>query len=337
MSTSNILKVEGAAWSVASEVENAIKDIRSSEGIVKALDLDYTVSLHNLKTDIDEPVPDFYGLYRDDTNKFLGPVTSYLPIVTQNVDSFKSVEALIEDSKFTPVVCDTYNGGAQIFGVFKYNDEYQISPDIDDNMSQYFIIINNHLKPNGEVTVINTPIRISCMNALSHALSKAEFKFQISASADQSNSVSATIQNAYLSSQIRMQKFATDLLNRKISSKGLEKLNDFLFPYFDDSDDSAVNHTRANLTIQNQRNAFEECLKADNLANYKGTMWQVYNALTDYAQHYYNSGAAAKGFSLIERMNRIPGVNPAATNESLKVTKFLKNIKNFEAKSRKAA
>ena len=87
MPTNTLLKVEGTAWSVEKPIEEALKGKTNSEDIITSLGLDYTVSAHHVKTDIEEPVPGFYGMYRDDSNTFLGIVKSANPIITQNVDN----------------------------------------------------------------------------------------------------------------------------------------------------------------------------------------------------------------------------------------------------------
>lgn len=67
---------------------------------------------------------------------------------------------------------------------------------------------------------------------------------------------------------------------------------------------------------------FIECMGADNLGNYRGTQYQIFNALTDFSQHY--SRDAEFGLDLEKRMNMLPGSgveSPASV-----VTKFMKLI-----------
>ena len=327
MTTSNLLKVEGAAWTVAAEVEQQISSFKTSEEIIRSRNLDYNISQHNLMTDVQDPVPDFYAMYRDDNNMYLGSVLSKDPIVTQNIDSFVSIDPLLQDGTLTPVIADSYKNGRQIFGVFKMNEKFDV---LGDQFNQYFIIVNDHLKPDGHVQVVNTPIRIACMNAYSSALSRANLKFKIPVFGDYSTEqISTSIMNAYERTADAVVKTAEDLAAIKISKVGVAKLLDELFPYLDDSSES-TNHDRANQAIDAQREAFVVCMNEDNLQNFQGTMYQVWSALTDYTQHYHRD--SRKGFNLQNRMALLPGVDPEATNDSLKVTKFLKNIDKFAAR-----
>ena len=333
MSANTMLKVEGAAWSIAAEEQEQIQALKTSRAIVSSQYLDYTVSAHNMKTDIDEPVPGYWAMYRDDTNKFLGPVKSNNPIVTQNVDSFRSFEPLIADGTIKPVTVGDYAGGSQIFCCFQINETFDV---LDDSFRHYFIVVNDHLRPDGNLMVINTPIRIVCMNALSAAISKSRLKFKVPAVTEgpQIEQVAQSIMGAYKNSVVSLQNTAKKLVDIQISRKGIDKLLDELFPYLEESEDGATNHTRANQTVSMQREAFIACLDESNLSKYQGTMWQVYNALTDYTQHYFRSGD--RGFNLQHRMTLLPGLNPEATSESLKVSKFLNNIEKFQ-RSRKIA
>ena len=49
---------------------------------------------------------------------------------------------------------------------------------------------------------------------------------------------------------------------------------------------------------------------ADNLNNVRGTQAQVYNALTDFTQHYFKS--TDKGLDMEARMSVLPGYGPAS-------------------------
>ena len=327
MSTNTLLKVEGTAWSVSGKIEEALQGKTKSEDIVSSLGLDYTCSAHNMKTDIDEPVEGYWAIYRDDTNKFLGPVKTMNPVVVQNVDTFKSVEPLLEDGTFRPVVADTYMGGKQIFGCFELNTPFNV---MGDEFKQYFIIANNHLKPDGNVTVINTPVRIACMNAMSYALRRANLKFRIPATVENSSYevVSKTIMNAFNRTVDSMRNTAEHMVDVKVSRDGINRILDELFPYIEESSEGTTNHDRANATVEAQREAFTHCLNADNLSNFQGTMYQVFNALTDYTTHYYRN--AEKGFNMEHRMTLLPGMNPEATTEALRVSKFMNNLKKFE-------
>lgn len=324
MSTNSLIRVEGAAWSVASSVTKEIRRLKTSEGIVKKLDLDYTVSPHHLKTDIDEPVPNFWAIYRDDTQQYLGAVKSSSPTLIQNVETFCNIEPLIKEEILRPTVVDTYAGGRQLFGTFEVKETFDI---LGDSFTNYFVVVNDHLKPDGNLKVISTPIRMACMNAMSAALRRSNMVFTIPGILDESKlpSISETILNSHKNAIENMASAANKMVDIKINKSIIDKILDELFPLLND-DLESTSHERANLTVIRHREAFLDCMNADNLSNFKGTMYQVFNALTDYSQHVFSS---EKGFDLQNRMTILPGVNPEATNNSLKVAKFLKNMQTY--------
>lgn len=265
-------------------------------------------------------------MYRDDTNQFLGITTCETPNIVQNVDTFQSIESLISNGYFTPTCVDSYDNGSKLWGSFAYSDSFSV---LGDTFDQYFIVVNDHLRPDGNVTVINTPVRIACMNAMSFALNRSTLKFSIPAIVDnnQLDTMAATIQNAYDRTTKAIEKSATSLVNKKINKDGIQKLLDDLFPYIPETEEGTTNHDRANAFVNAQREAFLTCMSADNLQNFNGTAYQVYNALTDFAMHYYRNGG--KGFDLATRMTVIPGMNSQAATNGAKVTKFLKNVDRF--------
>lgn len=323
MSTSTLLKVEGTAWSVAKDIEEALQSKTSSRDIVESLGLDYTVSAHHMKTDIDEPVSGISAIYRDDEQKFLGCVNTGTPNLVQNVDTFSSLEPMLEDGTLRPLVADTYNGGRQMWGCMEYTKTFDV---LGDSFKHYFIVVNNHLKPDGNVTVINTPVRIACMNAMSSALKRATLKFKIPAVVDEANRpvVAKAVADAYERSVRAIRKTAEDLVEIKVDRRTIDKILDELFPFIPETEEGSTNHDRANNTVQLQREAFVNCLNADNLTNFTGTAYQVFNALTDYATHYFRN--SDKAFDLNHRMTLMPGMNPEATTELLKVSKFMNNL-----------
>ena len=328
MSASTLIKVDGTAWEVATAVRDQISSMSDPQEMIKSLGLDYTHSLHNVKTDIDEPVPNYYSVYRDDTNKFLGIAVSQDPKLVQNINSFDVLAPLIEDGTLTPTCIDSYDNGRNLWGSFKYNETFDV---LGDSFDQYIIAVNNHMKPNGNLTIINTPVRIACMNAMSFALSHSTLKYVLPASEEgiDPNTFTTTIAASLKRSQKSIISTANRLADIKMGKEQVEALMDDLFPFIPETESSTTNHDRANAFVNTQRLAFAECLKADNLANFNGTAYQIYNALTDFATHYYREGD--KGFDVNNRMSIVPGFDSSAQTNGAKVIKFLKNVQKFAA------
>lgn len=84
----------------------------------------------------------------------------------------------------------------------------------------------------------------------------------------------------------KLQKRADKMYKQKVSRESIEKLLDELFPYVKVGDDSI--YSKQNETTSMLRETFlKDCMGSDNLANYRGTNWQVLNAIIDFDQHYF--------------------------------------------------
>ena len=93
---------------------------------------------------------------------------------------------------------------------------------------------------------------------------------------------------------------------KHIDEKYIQKVLDELFPFTVGLDGSIL-YNKANEAVAMIRDTFiQQCMGADNLANYRGTQYQVLNALTDYTQHYHKS--VDKAYDLDHRMKVLPGV-----------------------------
>lgn len=289
---------------------------KNSEEIIRCASLDWTVNHQMMKTDIHGVVPGWHAIYREDNNEILGVINKKYPVHVQNRDSFHAVNNLIG----TEIDVDTaasLGRGEKVFGCFKIRQDYKL---MDDEIAHYFVIFNDHLKADGKVTVLNTPVRVVCQNTLSEALNNNYYKIRVPITADTSiNSTLATNLIHSVDSAIQqLQVKANDLVSKKVDEVYVNKMLDVLFPY--QVIDGSLAATKANEKISETRNLFlSNCMGADNIANYRGTQYQCFMALTDWTQHYYKS--ADKAYDLNTRMKVLPGID--ANAEKSKVVKFL--------------
>lgn len=277
----------------------------SSKEIIEGAKLDWTTASKPMRTELHEKVLNYHAIYREDTNDILGVINKdeeRIRIV-QNVDTFEAINSLLGKDIDTETAA-SLSGGKDIFGCFKVKESYKL---VDDDIDHYLVVYNDHLKPDGKVTVINTPVRVVCQNTLSAALNSSIMKFRVTCNFDavQSDSVASFIKSSVLSSQKALNRFAEKTLKQKLTREHVEKILDELFPYLKSEGESA--HKRANETTSMVRETFlTKCMGADDLANYAGTQFQVMNALADFTQHYYMS--TDSGVDLEARMRQLPGI-----------------------------
>ena len=294
------------------------KQPTTTKEIITQCGMDWTCGSAQMSTALHGDIRGWHAIYREDNNEVLGVVNRYKPEIVQNIDTFNAFEDLLGNT----ITIDTtacLDGGSKVFGCFKLNDKIKV---LDDEVEHYFVVINEHLKPDGKVTLLHTPIRVCCQNMLSQAISSAYAKTRVPITADSFMNVELAkkiIQGAEIADQ-QLKGRASKMVNKKVSRDYIETLLDELFPYMKSQGDESL-HTAANEKTSILRETFlTECMGADNLSNYRGTQWQVYNALTDFSQHYYKN--AEKAYDLKYRMNLLPGMG--VDSPSSMVTKYLK-------------
>lgn len=288
---------------------------KSSQEIIKGANLDWVVGASQMFTDLHGPIEGYHAIYREDTNDVLGVANNRYPKLVQNADTFTAFNHMLGDSLDVETAA-SLGRGETVFGCFKINDKFKL---MDDDVEHYFVVMNDHLKVDGKVTVLNTPIRVVCQNTLSAALSSNLYKLRIPVT-DDSGVNSAVTDKLYRSvenAMKAMQKSAEKMCQQKITREYIEKILDELFPYIQTNGESIYSKANANTKIL--RDTFiSQCMGADNLANYRGTAYQVFNALTDYEMHYFKK--IDKAYDLNYRMRKLPGVGEG----SVLTSKFLR-------------
>ena len=332
MSTS-ILKVEGAAWSQSAEVEKALQGLTTSRSIVETLDLDYNHQLVTLHTEYDAPVPNFWAVYRDGETEgskpiYLGATKSNNPRPIANVDTFEILEPLMDSGTLRPVCADTYQGGRKMWGCFEVSDSRIIR---GEEFKQYLIVINDHMKPNGHVQIVSSPLRMACMNSFSHILSNSSLRFSVPVYSTSPDYIAQILENSWNKTFSDVSKRVEKLNKLRYTKEQLELILDELFPYIAEAEDGVTRHARANAAVDQEREVFlTQCMNSPDIDAYKGRMYQIYNAITDYTQHYFRTdGRTNRAFDSDYRISLIPGVDPMATTASGKVVKFLKLVDKF--------
>ena len=297
----------------------------SSNSIMTECGFDWTSSVHKMSAEDIGLIPGWYTVQRDDTKQVLGVISSGYPNPVANVDMFNMVDNLL-GAELEFQCAGEIDHSRKVFGAFKFLNESKI---LDDDVETYIIIMNDHLKADSKVTVVFTPVRVVCQNMLIHALYKGVYSARIPVTKDFGMNrdlgykLMKNAENTITLTSRKMEKFAS----YKISEKKLDELKDDLFPY-QMSQTGDILNTKANESVTIVRESFNECLISPNLANYAGTAFAVYNALTDFEQHWYKS--ATKAYDLNYRMTHIPTIG--AQSEPSITAKFIKNFSKYVEK-----
>lgn len=295
---------------------------KSGAEIIKAGQLDWSVGNVPMITNLHDRVENYHCIYRQDNMAVLGAVNKADIVQVQNADMFSAVDHLI-GSSINFETAASLGKGEQVFGCFKISDQYKI---LDDDVDHYFVVLNEHLKPDGKVTILNTPVRVVCQNTLSYALSNSLYKLRVPISNVQSinetiaSKLFVSVDNALTS----LQKRAEDMYSKKISKEYVNTLLDELFPYSNPDNPESM-FSKQNEAISQLRAMFvNQCMGADNLANYRGTQWQCLNAVLDWDQHAFKN--MDKAYDINHRMKLLPGIGDMSASKTMTFLKIADKI-----------
>lgn len=292
--------------------------------IIENAKLDWRVDTAQMYTELHPSVKNYRAIYRTDNNDILGVVNRAFPIPVQNIDMFNSVDSLL-NQEIDVETAASLGIGETVFGCFKIRREFDL---LDDAVDHYYVIVNDHTKCDGKITVLNTPIRVVCQNTLSAALATNTRKMRIPISNDPNlnRQLADEILSGAINSMDALEKKSKKWVSEKIDESYVNTVLDHLFPF--KYVDGKVAMDSSNEKVQYIRDTFlNQCMGADNLNNYRGTKWQVFNAVTDFSQHYFKKVDTA--YDLKHRMASIPGV--VSTAETPLDYKFMKIVDKIAA------
>lgn len=295
--------------------------------IVAGAELNWTVAAAPMKTDLHTSVLNYNTIYREDTNRILGVVNKPNIELTQNSDMFNAFGELI-GSEVTTETAASLGVGTTVFGCFKISDTYKL---LDDDVDHYLVVVNDHLKCDGKITVINTPIRVVCQNTLNAAIgnNKCLIRIPITASTKINVALAEKILKSVGSTMDRLKLRAEKLVSEKITRNYIDRVLDELFPYIEVKEGETSTHDRANEKVDMMRDVFvNDCLGAANLSNYSNTKYQVLNAVLDFSQHYFLN--MTKSYDLKYRMGSVFGSSDS-TQPIGTTSKFMKIMDRIAA------
>lgn len=278
---------------------------QTSDEIVTQANLNWEVAAAQLYSNEFGPTEGYYEIYRKDNQRRLGVVKAARLMQVQNIDMFKSIEPILQNGTVKLDTSARFGNTDNVFGTFEIAQDYSI---LDDNVKHYLVVINDHMKPDGRITVLNTPVRVACMNVMAEALSKNLYSMRVPVSSELTanrNHASDIIMQAETAiSQLKAR--AEKMYSQKIEDSGIDKMMDIILPY-PELDGITEASTRKAEDIEMQREIFvQEYLNADNLQNFKGTNWGVYQAVADFSQHAWKKVDSA--YNLDARMKKLPGL-----------------------------
>jgi len=219
-----------------------------------------------------EPIPGYFANVRDDTNEVLGIVSERYRIA-QNKDVFSFADDIIGNGKI-PCTYETAGSlfnGRKVF-ILVNMPEGRI---VGDEYKPYLALSNAH-DGSACLEIFLTGIRIVCNNTLTAALNTAKRKISIRHLSLMEQRKDEAIKTMGAASKYfhDLETFASELAGKKVNiGKVLDKL-------FSVSRDMSKRQLKSNKEVKELIKTLHK--KKDDLQNFKGTAWGVYNAIADY-------------------------------------------------------
>jgi len=247
----------------------------SIEEALKKAELDFDVQKKNIYDEYGNAIPEWYRNVRSDNNSVLGIVSNKYKIV-QNRDAFEFVNNLVDEGiEFEKG--GVFHCGRAAWLEAKIPAKYNI---LGDDVETHLVFKNSH-DGLGAVKVAVIPNRIACSNALNFAFKSALRTWSVVHSAKidvrlQEAREALGLATTYMN---ELEVNANFLATQKMSDEEFMKIIDTIYPL----DETASNRKKNN--VLEIKNGLMLCLKADDLANFKGTKWEKAMALTDWVDH----------------------------------------------------
>lgn len=268
----SMFSVRTLPWHGLGEV---IQEAPTSEEAIKIAKLDWDVTPEPIYKENGVPISGFFANVRSSDNSVLGIVSKKYSIV-QNRDAFSFTDSLLEEGQMTYETAGSLRNGKTVWMLGKMPTDKIL----DDDLEPYVCFTNTH-DGTGSIRVCMTPVRVVCNNTLNFALSTAKRSWSAVHRGNMESKLAEAQHTLGLIDDYtyHLKLEAERLAGIKISDDTVLAMIDSIYPVSDL--DSEIKKRRAGILKEN----FFDCLKADDIQNYRGTAYGVMMAATDFADH----------------------------------------------------
>lgn len=246
----------------------------TSKDAIVAAGLDWKVERKPIFDQNGKQINNYFANTRDKDGSILGVVSGRYEIV-QNDDAFSFTDSLVGEGLTYESAGSLLNGKC-IFLLGKMPKTTILGDAIEP-----YVCFTNSFDGSGAIQVCMTPTRVVCQNTLNLALRTAKRKWSTRHIGD----VQSKLEEARLTlglAQGYMSALDTEseiLAGTKISDAEVEAILDALYPITDADTEICKRN------VQKVKDDFFGCMQADDIQKFKGTLYAVMMAATDYADH----------------------------------------------------
>ena len=265
-------------WMMSAKVKpwhgigTVVKEAPTSDEAIKIAHLDWKINQIPVMANGVE-IPNYFANVRSDTNEALGVVKGRYKVI-QNTEAFDFVDGIVQNKevKCRYETAGSLFNGRKIFLLVKLPNKLLLG----DKVENYLFFTNSH-DGSSALTAGITNVRVVCNNTLQMALKEAprtwtcrhtESILSKKAQAQQTLGLAVTYMD-------NMDKVAEELAQKKINE---EKFFRKLF----EKNTFSLCEKNIEQVIERMHIIYNE---KDDLQNFRGTAWGMYNAVADYVSN----------------------------------------------------
>ena len=276
----NMFSVKQVPWH---GLGNVVANAPTMAEVLRLAGLDWSVSMQQLVTVNGVAVPKHKAIVRDSDNTILGVAGQrYKPL--QNADALNFFAPFHESGLCSFETAGSLRSGQKIWIMAALN-----APELEivkgDVVRKYLLLSNGHDGVTG-IRVGFTPVRVVCANTLAMAhndkTSKLVRVFHSSQTLANLELLRETINAANASFEATAEQYRA-LTTRHVNKTDLEKYVDVVFYNGKAAESDREKIARENLNNELQR-LFETGYGND-MAGVRGTVWALYNGVTQYLSY----------------------------------------------------
>jgi phage/plasmid-like protein (TIGR03299 family) len=284
----------GAAWH---HLGNVVQECQTWDQTIVKAGLDWSISKRQLDYNGD-PIP-AWGIFRDDlllngdpAKAFLTPSSETYELI-QNRYMFAYLDTLLEgDGKAHYEAAGSLNGGTQVWALVNLKESFEVGAS-GDRFESYLVFTEDRTGKKAAACFITT-VRVVCANTFESALrgmkEEQAVRFRHTKSIQEQMASAAGLFTGARQDIGMLQAKLERLAERKITKETFVEALDRIFPAKDQKQEES---TRRQAKFRELISIFEN--NDDNMfPEIRGTVYNVFNAITEYEDHYSPVRSTAK-------------------------------------------
>lgn len=277
-------EIDKMAYSGSKPWHNLGTAVSQAMNINEALELgglNWEVGLKDVYDSSGKVIPGYSAITRLDRGTTLSIMGKrYVPL--QNREAFTALDDLVQDGLRYETV-GSLKGGRVIWGLAKLPGNIQVTG--KDIIEKYLLFTNSH-DGTKAISLYFTPIRVVCWNTLSLSQLSADYLLRAKHTKNASTKISS-LKSLFIdvNKQAEVLKMNADKMMDKAVSE--EIIDQFLVNLF--MRENGIELDDVPTRTKNQIEQVKELVqtgKGTDLDGVKGSAWGLYNAVTEYVDHY---------------------------------------------------